>query len=84
MRHCILGHIQQGGAPSPLDRINATLLAAPLVQQLEEQAAKGTTAALCCGLVREKVLFTPLDSALAQYDLKLRRPKQQFWMEVCA
>ena len=38
VRGAILGHVQQGGAPSPFDRIQATRLAAAAVDHLIAQA----------------------------------------------
>ena len=42
-RTCILGHIQQGSTPSPLDRIRATRLAVKCVNFLERHAALNLT-----------------------------------------
>lgn len=80
VRHCILGHIQQGGAPSPLDRIHASRLAAAAVPLLARLAAPGAAArAQCVGLQADEVVATPLGTAFAGYDAKLRRPVVQPW-----
>jgi 6-phosphofructokinase 1 len=39
-REAVLGHLQQGGAPSPLDRIRGTRFAVRTMKFLEEQAHK--------------------------------------------
>ncbi|KAI9104107.1 phosphofructokinase-domain-containing protein [Phlyctochytrium arcticum] len=43
-RTAVLGHLQQGGIPSPLDRIRATRLAVNCVDWIQEIAAKARTA----------------------------------------
>jgi 6-phosphofructokinase 1 len=42
-RHVILGHLQQGGAPSPLDRVRAARLATLCIDFLQEQVLKMDT-----------------------------------------
>ena len=47
VRRAILGHVQQGGAPSPFDRIHATRLASAGVDRLIDEAlAGGRTSAM--------------------------------------
>ena len=41
VRQAILGHLQQGGDPSPFDRILATRMAAASVEYLIPEAGKG-------------------------------------------
>ena len=41
VRQAILGHLQQGGDPSPFDRIQATRLATRCIDYLIEQAGPG-------------------------------------------
>ncbi len=41
VRQAILGHMQQGGDPSPFDRILATRFAAKSIDYLEQQIIKG-------------------------------------------
>ena len=41
-REAILGHVQQGGDPSPFDRIQATRLTAGCIEYLLEQLESGT------------------------------------------
>ena len=51
VRESILGHLQQGGDPSPFDRIQATSLARRCVGFLIEQAAEAHPAAAFIGMV---------------------------------
>jgi 6-phosphofructokinase len=50
VRQSILGHVQQGGTPSPFDRIQATRLAARCVTYLAEQAQCEAPASAFIGL----------------------------------
>lgn len=48
-RTSVLGHIQQGVSPSPLDRIRATRLAMRCIQFIEEHASEALKKANDCG-----------------------------------
>ena len=50
VRQAILGHLQQGGDPTPFDRILATRLAATAIEFLIVEAGKTYQAAVCMGL----------------------------------
>ena len=60
VRQAILGHVQQGGDPSPFDRIQATRLASKCVEYLIEEALTETPTSAFIGLQKGKVRFTPL------------------------
>jgi len=59
VRQAILGHIQQGGNPSPYDRILATRLAAHCIDFLTGQLERGTAEGAIIGLVEGKVTTSP-------------------------
>jgi 6-phosphofructokinase 1 len=80
VRQAILGHLQQGGDPSPFDRIQATRLAARCVEFLIEEAEKGTAAGSCIGLQAGQVTFTSLAELSRLMDEELQRPKSQWWL----
>jgi 6-phosphofructokinase 1 len=80
VRETILGHIQQGGDPSPFDRIQATRLASKCIDYLMEQAASETPASACIGLRRGRVLFTPLADFMSLVEPDAHRPREQGWM----
>ena len=61
-RQAILGHIQEGGDPSPFDRIQATRLTARSVEYLAEQLEKGSTASAMIGYRSGRLQFTNLAS----------------------
>jgi 6-phosphofructokinase 1 len=62
VRQAILGHLQQGGDPSPFDRILATRMAAASVEYLIREAEAGTAgAAAFIGLGEGKLKVTPFE-----------------------
>jgi 6-phosphofructokinase 1 len=82
VRQAILGHLQQGGNPSPFDRIQATRLAKQCVDHIIEEAEAGGSAASFIGLTAGKVQFFPLEDLPRMVDASHQRPKQQWWMEL--
>jgi 6-phosphofructokinase 1 len=60
VRTTILGDLQQGGSPSPFDRIQATRLASAAVEHLIGQLGGREPASAMVGLREGKVAFTPL------------------------
>jgi 6-phosphofructokinase 1 len=82
VRHTILGHMQQGGNPTPDDRVRATHLAARAVGFFTEQFANGMKTAAMVGHRYGEVGFTPLDDMPALGDMKFHRPKSQWWMDL--
>jgi 6-phosphofructokinase 1 len=82
VRQAILGHIQQGGNPSPFDRILATRLAAHCVDFLTDQLAEGQTESAFIGLVEGKVSIFPCKQMSDMVDWDYRRPKEQWWLSL--
>ena len=79
VRTAVLGHLQQGGDPTPFDRILATRYAYRCIQYLEEQAYAGENEVACVGVTGSEYAVTPLVDALRGYDVALERSKQQWW-----
>jgi 6-phosphofructokinase 1 len=82
VRQAILGHLQQGGNPSPFDRIQATRLAARCIEFLIEKGVQESTAAACIGLQAGHVVFTDLEDLPRLVDMKHKRPKEQWWLRL--
>lgn len=82
VRQAILGHLQQGGDPSPFDRIQATRLARRCLDFLLEEAPKPAPAAAMIGLQTGQVSLTGLDSFPVLADPELQRPKDQWWLNL--
>lgn len=88
VRIAVLGHLQQGGNPSPVDRVNATRLATAAVEFLEEECLQtanlkqNEAAAACVGIVGGQLKLTPLYDIARAYNEEFQRPKQQWWMNL--
>jgi 6-phosphofructokinase 1 len=82
VRQAILGHVQQGGDPTPFDRIQATRLAAASIDFLIEEAGKTSPVAVAIGLQGGRVAFTNLEDMPRLLEKDARRPKQQWWLEL--
>ena len=82
VRQAILGHMQQGGNPSPFDRILATRLAARCITYLEEQAANEEPESAVIGLRSGEISLTSLEDLPRMLDLAHSRPKEQWWLDL--
>jgi 6-phosphofructokinase 1 len=82
VRQAILGHLQQGGDPSPFDRIQAIRLAAKCVDFLIEKASKTIPAGAFIGLREGKAQFFNLEDMPRMTDWEYQRPKEQWWLEL--
>ncbi|EOD52939.1 6-phosphofructokinase [Neofusicoccum parvum] len=87
-RHGVPGHFQQGGKPSPMDRMRATRFGVRSMQHLESFAGKSKDeisadplSATVIGIRGAKVKFSTMVKVEAEEtDWKNRRPKDEFWM----
>jgi 6-phosphofructokinase 1 len=82
VRQTILGHMQQGGDPSPFDRIQATRLAARCMEYLIEQAQAETPESAFIGLTAAGIQIQPLEDMPKLIDEVNQRPKKQWWMDL--
>jgi 6-phosphofructokinase 1 len=82
VRQAILGHLQQGGDPSPFDRIQAIRLATKCVDFLIGEAGKTMPAGAFIGLQAGKIQFFNLDDMPRMVNLEYQRPKEQWWLEL--
>ncbi len=79
-RPSILGHTQQGGRPSPFDRIQANRLAAVALERLVTLVESGIHDSIAIGRENGKLKFTDLRDMPAMVEPDLHRPKVQRWM----
>jgi 6-phosphofructokinase 1 len=79
-REAILGHIQEGGDPSPFDRIQATRLTARCIDFLSEQLESGSRASAMIGFQSGRLQFTDLTSYPKLVEPDAQRPVEQRWM----
>ncbi len=82
VRQAILGHVQQGGNPSPFDRIQVTRLASECINFLTEEAGQPSPAAAAIGLQEGRVIFTSLRDLPRLVAKGYQRPKEQWWLRL--
>jgi 6-phosphofructokinase 1 len=82
VRQSILGHLQQGGRPSPFDRIQATRLATRCIEYLIDKLEQDSADSAFIGLVGKEIQFHNLEDFERLSDIKTQRPKQQWWMDL--
>jgi len=80
VRQAILGHIQQGGAPTPFDRIQATRMAARCVPFLIEKIQAGSDDSAMIGLCNGRLTLHDLHEFPRMVDIDARRPRDQYWL----
>jgi 6-phosphofructokinase 1 len=80
VRQAILGHLQQGGDPSPFDRNLATRLVTRCVDRLLERPQTGEPDASFIGVTEGRVQFTGFEHFSRMVDAVHQRPKQQWWL----
>ena len=89
-RFAVPGHVQQGGAPSPMDRVRAVRLAVKCIQHLESFAEKSPqeievddTSLVVIGIKGASVVFgNMVKLENEETDWKSRRPKNEFWLNL--
>ena len=81
VRQSILGHLQQGGNPSPFDRIQATRYATRCIAYLIEKAVSESNESAFIGLHGKDLEFHSLQDFPRMGDMINQRPKQQWWMD---
>ncbi|XP_076838256.1 ATP-dependent 6-phosphofructokinase, platelet type-like isoform X2 [Brachyhypopomus gauderio] len=91
-RKNVLGHMQQGGAPSPFDRNFGTKIAAKAIQwiskKLKESYVEGRVfantedSACLLGMRRRALVFQPVTQLKDETDFVHRIPKEQWWLKL--
>lgn len=82
VRQAVLGHLQQGGSPSPFDRLLATRLVKAAIDDLAQQLAEGTTYGRYLGYVVGREEAHPLAHFDEEIDRSNRRPREQWWLSL--
>ncbi|XP_047456832.1 ATP-dependent 6-phosphofructokinase, liver type [Mugil cephalus] len=88
----VLGHLQQGGEPSPFDRNYGTKLGVRAIQWISERLtenfrqgrvfANSPETACVLGLNRKVIAFTPVTALKDATDFEHRMPKVQWWFNL--
>ncbi|KAM5337537.1 ATP-dependent 6-phosphofructokinase, platelet type [Glossophaga mutica] len=90
-RKNVLGHMQQGGAPSPFDRNFGTKISARAMRwittELKEAQGKGkkfvTDDSICVlGICKRNLVFQPVAELKKGTDFEHRIPKEQWWLKL--
>jgi 6-phosphofructokinase 1 len=81
VRQAILGHMQQGGDPSPFDRIQATRFAKRSIEYLIGQVESQSIQSAFMGLQGKAIVFHPFEDFTRMVDVEHMRPKKQWWLD---
>uniref|UniRef100_A0A7N6A4R6 ATP-dependent 6-phosphofructokinase n=1 Tax=Anabas testudineus TaxID=64144 RepID=A0A7N6A4R6_ANATE len=91
-RKNILGHMQQGGAPSPFDRNFGTKISAKAIQWITrtlkdsfkggKMFANSEDTACLLGMRRRALVFQPVSQLRDETDFVHRIPKEQWWLKL--
>ncbi|XP_035475002.1 ATP-dependent 6-phosphofructokinase, platelet type isoform X9 [Scophthalmus maximus] len=93
-RKNVLGHMQQGGAPSPFDRNFGTKISAKAMQWITKKLVESfrkdegrvfaNTEDTCCllGMRRRALVFQPVVQLKGDTDFVHRIPKEQWWLKL--
>ncbi|XP_043960706.1 ATP-dependent 6-phosphofructokinase, platelet type isoform X2 [Gambusia affinis] len=93
-RKNVLGHMQQGGAPSPFDRNFGTKISAKAMQWLSQKLVESyrkdegrvfaNTEDTCCllGMHARALVFQPVVQLKDHTDFVHRIPKEQWWLKL--
>uniref|UniRef100_A0A3P9CLY1 ATP-dependent 6-phosphofructokinase n=1 Tax=Maylandia zebra TaxID=106582 RepID=A0A3P9CLY1_9CICH len=93
-RKNVLGHMQQGGAPSPFDRNFGTKISAKAMQWVSKKLVEtfrqgagrvfANTEDSCCllGMRRRTLVFQPVVQLKDETDFVHRIPKEQWWLKL--
>ncbi len=82
VRPMILGHLQQGGNPSPFDRVHAARLAAHCIDWLSGQVLAGRADWAYVSKVGDKMGSAPLRNMPDVVDNRYQRPFDQWWLSL--
>ncbi|XP_050395113.1 ATP-dependent 6-phosphofructokinase isoform X2 [Patella vulgata] len=88
----VLGHMQQGGVPSPYDRNYGTKMAAKavnwVIEQIEENTVNGyvytnkPTSATLLGMTKRLLTFSPVQELSAVTNFDKRIPEDEWWLKL--
>ncbi len=82
VRQAILGHQQQGGNPTPFDRIQGTRLAVQSIDFIIAEIGKKDPCQVFIGLEAGKIQFTGMEDYPRLEDWEYGRPKTQWWLDL--
>jgi 6-phosphofructokinase 1 len=80
VRPAILGHLQQGGDPSPFDRIQATRLGRLCLEYMIDACDRGNDDSVFIGLKGGEYRFHDMRDFPRMVNMGKQRPNEQWWM----
>jgi 6-phosphofructokinase 1 len=82
VRPAILGHLQQGGDPSPFDRIQANRFARLCLEFLIEECQKDGDRSAFIGLQNGQIQFHDMRDFERMVVSEFQRPRDQWWLDL--
>ncbi|MGD8200261.1 6-phosphofructokinase [Ornithinimicrobium sp. W1679] len=82
VRSTVLGHVQDGGDPTPFDRLLATRLARVALDEVSRRWAEGAAGGCYVGEVAGRATVTPVDRLAEETDLVAGRARSPWWSEL--
>jgi 6-phosphofructokinase 1 len=82
VRPAVLGHLQQGGDPSPFDRIQATRVSKLCMEYLINECNQGDYNCAFIGLQKGKFNFHDMRDFERMVETHYERPREQWWLEL--
>jgi 6-phosphofructokinase 1 len=82
VRPAVLGHLQQGGDPSPFDRIQASRLARLCLEYLVAECNKHSTNSAFVGMQNGRITFSDMRDFERMVDTTVQRPREQWWLQL--
>ena len=77
-----MGHVQQGGNPSPFDRSLATKMATKSIDFLVKKAHQEKHDVVSIGLHGGHLEISNIEDLEKMVDLEYDRPKEQWWLKL--
>lgn len=80
VRDSALGYIQQGGEPTPFDRLLATRLVAGALDIMQDMFRRDEDDAVYIGMSSNAIVTKHITEIAHDVDLTKRRPRHQWWL----
>lgn len=85
IKYSVLGYLQQGANPSPMDRINSTVLGIKTLDLILKTDKENISDRDCfigvIGIQGRKIIFTEIEDAMKNFDREMFRDKNPFWLQ---
>ncbi|EFS70156.1 6-phosphofructokinase [Cutibacterium acnes HL007PA1] len=82
VRQVVLGHMQQGGSPSPFDRLLANRLGYRALNLIDDELAAHQDGSWFIGVNESGMRPCSMDTMPSLIDAAHRRPREQWWLQL--